>query len=80
MLPVEHTRIDVTDVRAEVVGANGKQQQPNEGKRQASRGDVQQGQENAKEHQRCPDLPRDEEHPHRRAPDQEQRTELLHRR
>jgi hypothetical protein len=79
MLPVEDPRIDVAHVRPEVIGTRGKQDQPQKREREAPCRDVEQRQEGAEEHQRRPNLARDQQHTHRRAPHEQQRSELLHR-
>ena len=48
--------------------------------REARRGDVEQRQEGAEEHQRAPEVADVDEHQHRRTPDDEQRAEVLQRR
>ncbi len=58
----------------------GEQREPDGHEQQPVRGDVDDGEEAAEEHQRRADVLDEEEHRHRRAPDEQQRAEVLERR
>ena len=59
---------------------SGEQHEADQREREAARGDVQQREERAEEHQRGAELARQQQRRHRRAPHDQHRPELLHRR
>ncbi len=71
--------MDVGDGGGEEPGANQEHRHPDHDEGEATGGDVEQGEEGGEEHQRAAQVADEDEHEHRRAPDDQQRPEVLER-
>ncbi len=77
--PILHTQVDVLDMGAQVPGATGEQQEPDDHERDAVGGDVEDRQQTAVEHQRRTDVVQHDQREHRCPPEHKQRTQMLER-